>query len=508
MEGGRTSVLETIVPFPRVIHQIWLGTGNTPPYHLMDSWKRAHVADGFDYILWTEDELEARDVILELVEQMKWSPSMAGRADLLRWELLWRFGGVYSDADSLCLSSCLEILEHAERSGKNLVCAYENEAVRGPGCFPQYEDIPRHSPLISNGFIAVTKEHPLIRAAIDTLLRMPRDELSLTPPWRASGPGLLTRLIVGCTQAVRDKVVVMPSYSFYPTHPTGHTYEGHGKVYAHQYWASTTDSYGKLSTGSTPPPPSASCRSPVSLLICSHNTPAKFLRPCIDSIKHQRGSFVIEVVWVNDGSDALHTAILKKMLDELERTSRDITVRLVTFPSNRGVAASLAVGVEMCSHKRIARMDSDDIMILNRLEKQMAWLDEHPEAVVVGAQMLMFEDQDPARQRTTSHPALITIESLRKSSSPPSNLRWIMNHPTLMFRKSAVMDVGNYDLDMDGIEDYDLEMRLLRKFGSLHNMQDVLVLYRLHPNQVTSQKWHRQGLASRLDDILRQTLRM
>lgn len=75
-----------------------------------------------------------------------------------------------------------------------------------------------------------------------------------------------------------------------------------------------------------------------------------------------------------------------------------------------------------------------------------------------------------------------------------------------MFRKSAVVAVGNYDPHMNGIEDYDLELRLLRKFGSLHNMQDVLVLYRLHPNQVTAQKRQRRGIGSRLDALLRMAI--
>jgi GT2 family glycosyltransferase len=513
--------------FPRIIHQIWIGTTNPAPLSLMDSWRRAHVVDGFEYILWTEEELLRRGAsggageedgafIQELSEQMRWSPSLAGRADILRWEILHHYGGVYSDADSECVESCLAILEHAEKMGKDMVCAYENEAVRGAGCFPEYEDIPRHSPLISNGFIAVKKGHPVMRAAIDTLLRMPRDALSLTPPWRATGPGLLTRLTVAMKPSVRDRMVILPSYTFFPRHPSGQAYLGHGKIYAHQYWASTTQLYAHLATqrdddrGDAETPSSAAPllhllphrSSGVSLLVCSHNTPAKFLRPCIDSILHQQGNFEIEVVWVDDGSDTLHATLLKKMLADLERTSRGIRVRVVTSPENRGVAWSLRVGLEMCSNERVARMDSDDIMVLDRLAKQMAWMDEHHEAVVVGGQVLMFKDADPVKQRTTRHPATLTTDTYDSSIQAGllENPYWVMNHPTLMFVKDAVLKVGSYDPEMDGVEDYDLEMRLMQTFGSLHNMPDVLVLYRIHSDQVTMRP-ERVHLTSKLRSI-------
>jgi hypothetical protein len=67
--------------------------------------------------------------------------------------------------------------------------------------------------------------------------------------------------------------------------------------------------------------------------------------------------------------------------------------------------------------------------------------------------------------------------------------RWFMNHPTICFRKSAVLNVGNYNINhgVDYIlEDYELELKLMKKYSAVYNLDDVLVLYRIHENQVTN----------------------
>jgi hypothetical protein len=64
--------------------------------------------------------------------------------------------------------------------------------------------------------------------------------------------------------------------------------------------------------------------------------------------------------------------------------------------------------------------------------------------------------------------------------------QWFMNHPTLCFRKSAVLEVGNYGLGSDSaFEDFELELRLLKKYNILYNLSESLVNYRIHHEQVT-----------------------
>ena len=63
-----------------------------------------------------------------------------------------------------------------------------------------------------------------------------------------------------------------------------------------------------------------------------------------------------------------------------------------------------------------------------------------------------------------------------------------MNHPTLCFRKYAVITVGNYNANLkEPFEDLDLELRLLKKYGFICNLPEILLFYRIHPNQITYQ---------------------
>jgi hypothetical protein len=60
-----------------------------------------------------------------------------------------------------------------------------------------------------------------------------------------------------------------------------------------------------------------------------------------------------------------------------------------------------------------------------------------------------------------------------------------MSHPSLLYKRSAVLSVGNYGLDRCIFEDLELELKLLKQFGKIYNISESLVLYRLHPDQVT-----------------------
>jgi hypothetical protein len=82
---------------------------------------------------------------------------------------------------------------------------------------------------------------------------------------------------------------------------------------------------------------------------------------------------------------------------------------------------------------------------------------------------------------TSNHDSLLTWEQYKKTKKS-----WILNHPTLCFRKYAVISVGNYNQDLrDPFEDLDLELRLLKKYGFVCNLPDILLYYRVHENQIT-----------------------
>jgi len=88
----------------------------------------------------------------------------------------------------------------------------------------------------------------------------------------------------------------------------------------------------------------------------------------------------------------------------------------------------------------------------------------------------------------TSNHSIITWEQYKKNPS-----HWFVNHPTVCYRKSKVIEAGNYNPDIKVMtEDFDLELRMLKKYGMIFNFKEALIYYRIHTDQVThnpSQEW-------------------
>lgn len=540
--GGRAEGCGSAIP--RVVHQLWIGP-RPRPQTLMDSWKHAHEAEGFEYRMWGNEEVASLEFSFPgLREAVDTIPEINGKADVLRWQILYLHGGVFSDADSLCLRSVAPLLRAYSRSSALLV--RENEAVRGPGCAPDMaEDIPTHVPVLATGFMAFGPGHEIPRRALQWIATAPRALLASRAAWRTVGPGLLTRIHTDLPAAARDTATVLPSYTFLPVHSTGHAYEGHGAIYAHQIWDSTrrAERAGGLgkeeekeraipeehegipsaegakgferspsaegAKGGAPhrekdsarlsllhlPPCLSPPRGEVSLLVCSHNTPMKHLRPCLDSILHQTGRFRMELVWVDDGSDALHAALLARALAEFEsHRARDMDVRPVVLPTRKGVAAALNAGLALCSCRWVARMDSDDIMTLDRLATQLAFL-ESSGAAICGGQAAIFRDGEDLPHARTEFPAQLRPTAARRYA-PEDFPREIAVHPTLVFARDVLLQAGGYDETFNGAEDFHLLLRFLALRHTLHTLPNVVLYYRLHPAQVTAttSRTHRRTL--------------
>jgi len=284
------------------------------------------------------------------------------------------------------------------------------------------------------------------------------------------------------------EVTVFPSYYFLPIHHSGLTYRGHSKVYAYQEWGSTKQNYETMNQISLPNEyikPSFW----VSLVICSYNTPHEYLEECLESIKHQKGYFGIELVWVNDGSTKENTEVLNKLLKEFMKNTRFTKLVYKEQDKNYGIGYSANKGMELCSYDIVFRMDSDDIMVEERMLKQLEFMFETPDCVICGSNVVIFTSKTENEKEKffagqTNHP--IKIEwSQYKQTELGKRSHWFMNNPSVCLRKSAVLEVGNYNKERSVFEDLELELKLMKRFGCIYNLPDVLVLYRIHPGQVT-----------------------
>ena len=159
-----------------------------------------------------------------------------------------------------------------------------------------------------------------------------------------------------------------------------------------------------------------------------------------------------------------------------------ISYEVISLDRNVGLGEALNIGLEHCSYMWVARMDTDDIALPSRFEKQFAYLEAHPGTDVLGGWICEF-DTDPGkcaqeRRVPASHEEILRFAKHRNP----------LNHMTVVFRKSAVLDAGGYQ-PMNGFEDYYLWMRMIQKGKHFANLPEILVKARTGRNMIT----RRQG---------------
>jgi glycosyltransferase involved in cell wall biosynthesis len=190
----------------------------------------------------------------------------------------------------------------------------------------------------------------------------------------------------------------------------------------------------------------------------------KHIAAALDSILSQtyRG---FELLVVNDGSSDGTAAIL------LEYASKDVRVRVVDCDKNAGLASALNRGLRQTSADLVARMDADDIALPDRLERQIQYLEAHPEIDVLGT---FCEDIDDLGNRTGR------IRRMPVGAERNADLVWTnpVIHPTIMFRRDRIMHLGGYNASLRRRQDYDLWFRVVAAGMKIDNIPEVLLLYR------------------------------
>lgn len=193
-----------------------------------------------------------------------------------------------------------------------------------------------------------------------------------------------------------------------------------------------------------------------------------------------------EIVLVEDGklTDELYSVInlWKKKLGQ--------NLKIVKLKENLGLGDALAIGLKECSFELVARMDSDDISLPKRFEKQLEIFRINKNIDICSSWISEFEDDEgniyAYRKLPKSHEDIVKFAKFR---SP-------INHPATMFKKSAVLQAGNYQ-KMLLIEDYYLWVRMILKNFKFYNIQEVLVNMRAGKDQLT----RRQGLKYAINEL-------
>ncbi len=152
-----------------------------------------------------------------------------------------------------------------------------------------------------------------------------------------------------------------------------------------------------------------------------------------------------------------------------------------------GLTRLLNEGIELAKGELIARMDSDDIAAPNRFSMQLAFLEENPDYVAVGSQVMII-DPDGFPIGFTEPP--LTHEDIEYTHLQVDE-NTVICHPSLLVKKSALSAINGYRESLETAEDRDLYLRLAL-IGKLGNINQPLLKYRRHFKTVSHTKRKRQ----------------
>ena len=191
----------------------------------------------------------------------------------------------------------------------------------------------------------------------------------------------------------------------------------------------------------------------------------EFLRESMESIYDQTIP-TDDFVLICDGP---LTEELDGVIEEMQNKFGE-RLRVIRQEENRGLGYSLNLGVKECKNELIARMDSDDISVVDRIEKQLRIL-ENSGVDVVGSCITEYDEDMKQVLGVRNVPG--RDEEIKKYA----RRRNPVNHMSIILRKSKVIDAGNYK-EMPGFEDYYLWIRMMKKDCKFYNVQDSLVKVR------------------------------
>jgi glycosyltransferase involved in cell wall biosynthesis len=198
----------------------------------------------------------------------------------------------------------------------------------------------------------------------------------------------------------------------------------------------------------------------------------RFLEEAVQSVRDQTfGDF--ELLIINDGS----TDATGDLAAELAR--HDGRIRVVSH-RNMGMGASLNRGLELARHEWIARLDADDVMLPERLERQMAFVRRHPTIAVASSLVLYIDETGRVLGRCGSRytsPAAV-------SDAVRDNVLLGFHHPAVLMRKSVVQEVGGYRPRFWPADDLDLWNRIVEKNHLVLVQPEALTKYRIHGQSV------------------------
>ncbi len=210
----------------------------------------------------------------------------------------------------------------------------------------------------------------------------------------------------------------------------------------------------------------------ISVILPLYNEPESLAKQAIDSILTQTYS-KLEIILLLDNPD---NDILKNILSEYGKKDKRIIVAI--NEKNKGLPETLNKGIDMATGDFIARMDGDDISTADRLEKQLAYMQTHPQTDLLGSDAFAINEEGKL---------IGEYHKLATDYSQKMMLRHIsinLIHPT-WFGKSKLFKQCKYR-NFTHCEDYDFMIRAYALGYHFHNLKEKLFYVRIQQTSLRS----------------------
>jgi len=220
---------------PKILHVIWIGKKD-PPLWCIDSWRKKYINiyPQWEFILWDETRINKLSMINRTIYDLE--PTLRGKSDIARYEILYQYGGIFLDADSYWIekeNSDLNIL--LEKDKHDFFCANE----------------PKNTKYFANGVFGSSKNNILLMKIIEYLKVTYQEKKKKHPNkydiWQVTGPVPFSKIIVNHI----DLVTIFPHWYFFPeAYKKNNTSIKLDKLkdlfpdsFMYQYWLSHTNYY-------------------------------------------------------------------------------------------------------------------------------------------------------------------------------------------------------------------------------------------------------------------------
>lgn len=205
------------------------------------------------------------------------------------------------------------------------------------------------------------------------------------------------------------------------------------------------------------------------------------LKEAIDSILNQTYRD-FQFLIINDGSTDRSEEIIQSYVDD--------RIKYIVNESNLGIVKTLNKGIDLATFKYIARMDADDIALPHRFEKQIEFMEANPDTVACGSNIIKFYNDD------INQTSLSDSKLLDKDLKIRTLFYTAFWHPTMLIR-SKILNEHNirYRTEYKYAQDKAMWIDIAQQ-GTLANIEEPQLYYRVHENQVSSKYFSEQYVIS------------